>query len=75
MQYTICNEIENALFFTLDTVRSCGIGYNVTEPDKEKVFGPFNDRTIEYDKTLCLHKLFEEQVKKYTDKNVLLMIN
>ncbi|MGN0196553.1 MAG: radical SAM protein [Candidatus Gastranaerophilaceae bacterium] len=31
MQYTICNEIENALFFTLDTVRSCGIGYNGTE--------------------------------------------
>lgn len=31
MKYTICNEIEHALFFILDTVRSCGIGYNGTE--------------------------------------------
>ncbi len=31
MQYKICNEIEHALFFILDTVRSCGIGYNGTE--------------------------------------------
>ena len=44
----------------------------VTKQDMEKIFGPFNSRTAEYDTTLCLHKMFEEQVEKNRDKNAVI---
>ena len=44
----------------------------VTAQDKEKVLNQFNGRKIEYDKTLCLHKIFEEHVKNNPDKNAVI---
>lgn len=47
MKYTICNEIEHSLFFTQDTLRSCGIGYNGTEFFWEE---KYNGELIDIDK-------------------------
>ncbi|MDY2595248.1 MAG: amino acid adenylation domain-containing protein [Oliverpabstia sp.] len=44
----------------------------ITEQEKQKVLYQFNDRVVEYDKSICLHHMFEEQVKNNPDKNAVI---